>query len=645
MLYFKMKITKKIFKEIQKNPLSIDDLNEEDIANIIREASNYYYNKNESVLSDDLFDIIKEKLEKLYPNNPVLKEIGAKIEEKLKVKLPYFLGSLDKIKTDSKVLERWVKKHPGQYVLSDKLDGISALYHIKDGKKSLYTRGDGKNGMDISRMIQYINNIPKNITSDITVRGELIISKKKWDKIKDQGSNPRNMVSGIFNSKKPNLVLLNNVDFIAYQVLSPERVLPSRQFEILQKNGFQAAQSVTHNSIDINILSNYLNDRRLSSDYEIDGIVVKLNVEADEVKSGNPKDGFAFKNIITDASAEVIVTSVEWTISKHGAIVPVVVFPAVNIGGVTVQRSTGFNAKFIKDNLIGPGSKLLVIRSGQVIPYITTVLKASNTGQPMLPDNIPYEWNKTGVDIIVTEKSDELDKKILCSFFEKVKVKGVSTGIINKLYDNGYNTISKVLKITIHELLTIDGVKQKSAQNIYNALHEITLDNCVNLMAASTLFGKGFGERKLKLIIDNLPNHNVINKNPTLEQLIAIKGINEISALQFINSLHKFRTFLEENNFQCKFENQEQKEIKSQSKKKSAKQNLEGMSILFTGFRNKEMEEEIENRGGELKQVLTGKVTILIIKDATIENKKTEKATELGVEIFTQDKFKNKYFT
>ncbi len=633
-----MKINLKFLKEVQKTPTIINDLNENDIAALIREANNYYYNKNKSVLSDEIYDFIVDHLKEINPENPVLKEVGAPVNKTLKkVKLPYWMGSQDKIKTDPKVLERWINKYPGNYVLSDKIDGISALLIVDEGNYSLYTRGDGKNGTDISHTVTHINNIPKNISIDLAVRGELVISKKNWQKIKHLGANPRNTVAGVFNSKNPNLEILKYVDFIAYELLNPLDNTPNEQYEFLRKNHFESSTIQLLDTINVEVLSKYFDGRRERAKYEIDGIVVTHNSIHNVTESGNPKYSFAFKNIMTHDSAEVTVLDVQWDISKDGYLVPIVIFPPTNIGGVQIQRATGFNAKFIKDNKIGPGSKIVIIRSGDVIPHIIDIKKHSDSGEPLLP-NVEYTWTDTGVDIIINNKnSDELQKKLLINFFTKMKTKGLSTGIITKLYNHNFKTIHKILNITLEELKTIDGIHNKMATNLLTSIKAIDLDDCASIMVASNIFGRGFGERKIKLITDAFPD--LLNNTPTVNQLKTLDGVNEITAVSFIEGVDNFKKFLRENELSCIIKK------KSPKIKSNKNQNLQNINILFTGFRDSDMENDIISRGGIIKTVLNKNINILLVKDENTDNNKVTKANELNIRILTKEQFTKNYLS
>ena len=146
------------------------------------------------------YDIIKEYIERKYPKNKAISEIGAPVE-KNKVKLPYEMASMDKIKPDTGALELWCKKYKGPYVISCKLDGVSGLYTTEGDIPRLYTRGDGKIGQDISHLIPYLR-LPEIKEENLVIRGEFIISKSVFvKKYKEEFANPRNMVAGIINQK------------------------------------------------------------------------------------------------------------------------------------------------------------------------------------------------------------------------------------------------------------------------------------------------------------------------------------------------------------------------------------------------------------------------------------------------------------
>ena len=152
-------------------------------------------------------------------------------------------------------------------------------------------------------------------------------------------------------------------------------------------------------------------------------------------------------------------------------------FNPVYINNVKIQKATGFNGAFIEKNKIGPGSKVVIIRSGDVIPHIVEVLTPSSNGEPSMPD-ISYKWNDTHVDIIVEKDIENKQMKLrqMEHFVKTLDIQHIGPGILKKLFDEGIDTVNKLFKLTKKDLLLIEGIKEKSAEKIYNSL-KYTLQN------------------------------------------------------------------------------------------------------------------------------------------------------------------------
>ena len=203
--------------------------------------------------------------------------------------------------------------------------------------------------------------------------------------------------------------------------------------------------------------------------YEIDGIIVRENKYANP-QTTNPKNAFAFKMILADQVVETKVLEVEWNASKNGYLKPTIKVETCSIGGVTIQRATGFNGKFIQDHGIGPGAVVLLIRSGDVIPHISKVLQSV---APQLPSN-PYNWTSTGVDIVLqnASKDSQVIGKQLLAFFQGMEVEGIGPGIISRFVGNGYDTIEKILAMTVEDIKELEGFQEKSAKKVYSSIHQ-----------------------------------------------------------------------------------------------------------------------------------------------------------------------------
>ena len=610
-----------------------------DIINVLLEADKAFFNSGQPKLTDDIYDIIKDYIRKKYPKDAYLKRVGADVDNK--VELPYYMGSQNKIKDSESEITKYKKKYPGPYLISDKLDGVSGMFVYDGDNIKLYTRGNGREGQDISHLHKYISGFPKIKKQDkLAVRGEFIISKNNWDILKNQDdtlSNPRNTVSGAINSKILNKQLLKMIDFVAYTLVYPN--LPNGLPE-LDKMKFNVVNNNVIDDINLAFLSKNLEDSRKNK-YVIDGIVISDISKVYEIALGkNPEYSFAFKSIHTLEQVEVIVKEVEWNISKDKYMKPIVKFDEILLDDVKIKQATGFNAGYIEKNNIGPGSRIVIIRSGNVIPHIQYVLTASANGKPSMPGELDkdYKWNDTHVDIIkISEgRNADFDIKNIVYFMKTADVDNMGPGNITKIYNAGFHDIKSILKIQKEDLLKIEGFKVKSADNILKSLEKVKELDCLVLMDASNMLGRGFSYKKIKMITDVYPSiliDNAENREKSLkisiEDLMKVEGIAEISAKLFIENLPRFYEFYDSLGVKCK--GIEEKVDKSVEKTEKA--NIKDKKFIFTGFRNKDYEKIIVENGGKIVTSISKSTNYLIVKNKTEKSGKIDKATELGVKI------------
>jgi NAD-dependent DNA ligase len=383
-------------------------------------------------------------------------------------------------------------------------------------------------------------------------------------------------------------------------------------------------------------LSELLVERREKSDFEIDGIVVSHNNSHAHVQGENPKYAFAFKSVQTMDKAEVVVTKIEWNVSKDGYMIPVVHFNPVHLAGVMIQKAHGFNGKYVKDNKLGPGSRIIIMRSGDVIPYIVEVLSASASGTAQMPE-IEYEWSKTNVDIIISKKdgatNDIVNLKSIEYFFDKIDIKGISKATISKIYNSGFKDIKSIINVSKTDLLKIDGFKDKTADKIVDGFKQAFSDvDCVLLMDASNTLGRGFGRKKIELILENFPNLLKSRTIPSMNDMVAIKGIEHKTAEAFIDNLPKYFDFYDNLGLKCTEPTQVEKEPNSVK--------LGHINVVFTGFRDKDIEEYIIANGGKVSGSVSKNTSHVVVKDKNKDSSKAVKAKELGVPVVSVEEFK-----
>lgn len=607
------------------------------------------YHSDQPVITDEIFDLLVDYLSAKSPNNPKLTVIGAPVRDAInKVKLPFWMGSMDKIKPASAELTRWLDKNQGDYIISEKLDGLSGLitYNLESpGSVHLYTRGDGSEGQNIDHLIPYIP-VPQasSIKDKLAVRGEFIITKdvfaKKYAK---DFPKARSLVAGLINSKHPDPNVLKDLLFITYEIIQPEMIRPSKQFRMLEAYGFTIAKHEKFAGLDSDALVKILTNFKSSSKFEIDGIIVTLNKEYTRNTSGNPKYSVAFKMSTADDIIETTVLEVEWNASKHGALKPRIKVAPVILGGDTVQYATGFNARFIVDNKVAPGAKVRIMKSGDVIPYIESV--SLQAKEPAMPVDLAYHWNETNVDIILDDKegSDEVMIQQLLSFMTKLKIPYLSQGNITKFYNAGITTIKQFYKLSIDEIISLDiGFKASMATKIHDAIHGV-LDKPIQLMtlmAASNVFGGGLGERKLEPLIMAIPDV-MTRSSLTMDEIKQIPGYSDKSAKMFLTGLAKFKEFMHTNKFLKLAEAKATSAITDVTAEESK---IKGITVVFTGFRSDELEQRIKNAGGSVGSTVSSKTSVVVTKDVNDTSSKIVKAKSLNIPVMSVDDFMKLYF-
>jgi DNA ligase (NAD+) len=600
--------------ELKSDPSLSKTMPLDKLKELFEQANQAYYESGTPLFSDEIFDIITEILVQRDPK--AAKHLfNLNVKAQKTVNLKYWMGSQDKIR-NKKEIENWLKKYLGpEFFESEKLDGLSFLYD--NGK--LFTRGNGTMGNDISHILPFVvfNN---NNRQDYPIVGEMIIPKELFKGVKGYSS-ARATVSGLVHASKPKKSLLKKVHLVAFAIPNSD-LSPSKQFAKLKADGYEvpAHWSVTKDEVNFDKLEKRFTSQRKKSKYDIDGIVVAEDKPFKRATSGNPKYSFAFKTVLQDQMAETVVEKVLWNMSRRKEWKPTVQYKEVTIANIKNTKATGHNAKQVFDKGIGPGAKILVIRSGDVIPYIYKVLKRAKN--PSLPPK----------STTTTEAKQAVQLKEHVYFFETLGIKGVKGGSLKKLGAE---------KLTLLELLSLpktawtDALGKKGGPKAYKAVHDglskgITL---VQAMVGSACFDSGVGTRVLNSVLGSLPNLPTLKAN-LKEKLLEVPGIQEITADKIIAGLAKFKDWQKVHKGVIKVA----KKHKAPAVVKNGK--LTGQVFAFTGFRDDALKEKITNAGGEVASSLTKKVTTLIVKDKSSKSSKMKKAEGWGIAVVAKDDFK-----
>jgi len=664
------RITKALISKLEANP-HIEGISLELglLEKILTQAINDYYNTDKPLLTDATFDILENILREKKPNSKVFDKVGAPVvNPEDAVKLPYYLGSLDKVKPNEKSLTKWLAKHNKQILISEKLDGLSCLFIMSSGtsgsdfQMKLYKHGDGFEGQDISHLLDNIaissNNKldkkeiikmienPLNQDGHIALRGEIIIKNEVYNaKYNKMYPKARSLIAGIVNSKTPDVKIVRDMEIIFYEFIYPSSMTFQQQFETIHKLGFNVARNKIYQNITENQLPEILMNFKKASAYEIDGIVLDdSSAIFKRATKENPEYAVAFKMQLEDQIATTTVVNVEYNISKHGTLAPRIEYKPVMIKGDSHQYTTGFNLKYIVDNNIGIGTELKIIKSGDVIPYIYEIIKSSK--QPQMPsETLKWHWNETRVDGIVDDIENNNDVRVqkIIAFFKVMKIDGIGEGVVNKFVNAGYDEVKTILELTPDVITQVEGFQLKSATNVYNAFHKV-IDKpqpLERVMTASGVFTIGLGEKKFKMILDAIPKF--FNKwqqgKITKADILGISGFSDKTADIFIIGMPKFIEWLTIHSMiKIEIEDVASKDIPKGNK-------FAGMVAVFTGVRNADMEKQIIDGGGAIGSSISGKTTIVIAKDPNEGSSKLNKARELGIEIVSITEFEKKYIS
>ena len=640
-------------------------LDKNNFSNLLNFLAEYYYNDTELV-SDKVYDELIDIYEAKYGSYDI---VGAEPTGE-KVDLPHYLGSLRKLKKD-KEIKNWVDKYPGPYIIEDKIDGLTLLLVSStiNGNRvnKLYTRGRGYRGTDVSYLLDYIK-LP-SINKDIAVRGEIVITKDVFSRIGTGFKNARNMASGVINSKKQfNPSYAKELSFFAYRIIN-NGLNPEQEINMLRSMGFNVPSPVFTNNLTEEILNNYFKQRKQIAPYEIDGLVIYQNVFVEYPDGENPRHVIAFK---TDTEkATTVVTDVTWEASKNRLLKPVVHYEAINLSGATLQRATAYNARFIVNNNIGPGAIILVTRSGDTIPRVLSVLKPAPNG-PSIPQNRKYSWNENQVEFILLEDDDEVITNKLRHFLETLGIKNTGPVRVRSLVDFGIRNIGDLLSMTSQQISNIPGIgitlSNQIISDIHNKINGVPL---ARIMDASGIFEK-IGERRFEMILDVHPDLLNLSYKDPLEISAIIRNIKGFKALadQIAAKLSYFAEWLKQhpeiiietpassiNNLSIQLQNlhfaiqPQQLTIQPQQLTIQPQQltvqpqsrNLTGITVVFSGFRDRDLEDKIRQLGGKVTTSVSKNTTYLIMKDINDIKGKGEKAQELGVNIISKADFQRQF--
>ena len=642
-----------------------------------------YYDKSAPIVADSEYDKLKKDIidfEKKYdflksPNSPNL-IVGFKPSKnfkKIKHKVPMLslsnaFSEEDLINFEKRIVNYLDKKNDFkiEYSAEPKIDGISASLTYKDGKfVTGLSRGDGKEGEDITENLKTINDIPKKILEkdfpeEIDIRGEVFIKNSDFKKLSNKFANPRNAASGSLRQKNPDQTKKIPLKFIAYTFGYQKNIQVKSQTEFLKslnKWGFKV-NPLNKKIVNIkNLLENYksLEQKRDDLDFDIDGIVYKVNDFELQRRLGNvanaPRWAIAHKFSANSGVSKIL--NIEIQIGRTGALTPVAKIKPINIGGVIVSNATLHNEDEIKRKDIRVGDVATIERAGDVIPHITSIelkKRDKNSKRFIFPTKCPSCGSLTIKDFnLITKKNDAVRRCASEGYeCEKISIEKIKhfvskdafniEGFGKKIVENfWYLNLAKypqdIFKLDYNKIKDLDGW---GAQSVANLKYSIDLRKKISLERFIYALGiRHIGLENAKLISRHLKNMEKfleLSKTNKINELLNIDGIGETQ----IKSIKNF--FINKTNLNVVYELNKILSIED-SKEFKKKGPLRDKTFMLTGKLNgisrAEAKSLIEQNSGSIISNVSKKLDYLVVGEKPTK-RKIDTANQLGVKILNQ---------
>ena len=604
----------------------------------LQKANWTYRNTDDVLMTDAEFDAGFEELRRRSPQHPFLRLVGAEAAaEDSTVLLPYVMGSLDKVRAGEGGLERWCKrdivKGSRGFVVMEKLDGLSALLVVTGTagkgktKSHMYLQGDGVKGVDVSPIVGLLNGGggASSKREPCVVRGELVLPLAHTP----EGKIGRSLVNGWVHRQPPPAEDLAKVHFVAYSVLEPAGLTRSQQFEWLRSRGFEVAGMRREAKMSEENAMGSLLHWKSDSLYPIDGIVIGTDTVPLLVGGGedkNPTDAVAFKAALEDQKREARVLQVEWNVSRQGLYIPRIQIEPVEIGGARIQWLSGHNARAIYESGIGPGARILIRRSGDVIPTVEKVLEEGPGGASMPPAGTwemdgPWESGRGTHAIFTGAEGAANHEKALLHALQVLEVEGIGPGLVKKLVEGGITSMKKLWETAAGRLGEILGAGRGPQLHVglRAARGRATM---IQLLIASNKMPRSVGERKLRLLFEKEADCRRWNG----AMLEGIAGWSSESLGELLKVMPEALAWIDQS-----FPGSAAPATAATTPVALAGTQEPTKFVVFTNVRDKELEKKLESSGWQIEDSITKKTQVLVVPDGPLkESTKVKKAKDSG---------------
>lgn len=630
-----------------------------------RYATEYYTSDNPSV-SDSEYDRLYRELVELEKAHPdlVLPEspthrVGGKILdgfEKYSHQYPLYSlqDAFSREELDSFDVRVRKELNDVTYICELKIDGLSISLTYEQGIfVAGATRGDGSIGENITENLKRVKDIPLALSEkiDITVRGECYMPRASFDQVNQsrqengepEFANPRNAAAGTLRQLDTAVVAKRNLATFLYQEASPStRDSQEKVLKHLEQLGFVVNQRrlLAHSMDEVWAFIQEIGQERDQLPYDIDGVVIKVNDLAGQEQLGftvkAPKWAVAYKFPAEEKEAKLL--SVDWTVGRTGVVTPTANLTPVQLAGTTVSRATLHNVDYIAEKDIRKDDTVIVYKAGDIIPAVLRVVESKRVSEEKLdiPTNCPscesklLHFEDEVALRCINPRCPAQIKEGLTHFASRdaMNISGLGPSIVEKLFAaNLVKDVADIYRLTVEDLLLLDGIKEKSAQKLYQAI-QASKENS----AEKLLFGLGIrhvGSKASQLLLQNFHSiESLAQANP--EQIANIESLGSVIA-------QSLQTYFATEGSAILLRELKESGVNLDYKGQTVAANsaLSGLTVVLTGKLERLNRSEAKNKLESLGAKVTGSVskkTDLVVAGADAGSK-LQKAQELGIEI------------
>lgn len=630
-----------------------------------RYATEYYTSDNPSV-SDSEYDRLYRELveleiaypEQVLPDSPTHRVGGKILDGFEKYSHQYPLYSLQDAfsREELDAFDARVRKELDDvtYICELKIDGLSISLTYEQGIfVAGATRGDGSVGENITENLKRVKDIPLSLPEklDITVRGECYMPRASFNQVnlarqengEPEFANPRNAAAGTLRQLDTGVVAKRNLATFLYQEASPStRDSQEKALNHLEQLGFvvNPRRLLAHSMDEVWEFIQEVGHERDQLPYDIDGVVIKVNDLAGQEQLGftvkAPKWAVAYKFPAEEKEAKLL--SVDWTVGRTGVVTPTANLTPVQLAGTTVSRATLHNVDYIAEKDIRKDDTVIVYKAGDIIPAVLRVVESKRVSEEKLdiPTNCPscesklLHFEDEVALRCINPRCPAQIKEGLIHFASRdaMNISGLGPSIVEKLFvANLVKDVADIYRLTVEDFLLLDGIKEKSAQKLYQAI-QASKENS----AEKLLFGLGIrhvGSKASQLLLQHFHSIESLDQANS-EEVASIESLGSVIA-------QSLQSYFETEG--AKILLRELKELGVNLDYKgqvvAADAALSGLTVVLTGklerLTRSEAKSKLENLGAKVTGSVSKK-TDLVVAGADAGSK-LQKAQELGIEI------------